>query len=176
MIGYDHRVWRRHHANGAAMSDLSFQTSWETTRKQPGTGGVLVNFTGGRHGVALGQGTARQQAEAATAALDQVFPGLAAARAGSREVRMHWPSHPWTLGSYACFGPGDWTGLRGVMGESVGGLHFAGEHCALDTQGFMEGGCESGETAARAVLARAGLAAPAMARTQRQWSMATAGS
>jgi monoamine oxidase len=176
MIGYDHRVWRRHHANGAAMSDLPFQTSWETTRKQPGTGGVLVNFTGGRHGVELGQGTARQQAEAATAALDRVFPGLAAARTGSREVRMHWPSHPWTLGSYACFGPGDWTGLRGAMGESVGGLHFAGEHCALDTQGFMEGGCESGETAARAVLARAGLAAPAVARRQAQWPMAAAGS
>jgi monoamine oxidase len=76
-----------------------------------------------------------------------------AARTGGREARFHWPSHPWTLGSYACFRPGDWTGLRGAMGESVDGLHFAGEHCALDTQGFMEGGCESGETAAQAVLA-----------------------
>jgi monoamine oxidase len=40
----------------------------------------------------------------------------------------------------------------------VGGLHFAGEHCALDTQGFMEGGCESGEIAAREVLAQRGVA------------------
>ena len=72
------------------------------------------------------------------------------------EARLHWPSHPWTLGSYACFRPGDWTGFRGAMGESVGGLHFAGEHCAPETQGFMEGGCESGETAAAAVLAALG--------------------
>ena len=44
--------------------------------------------------------------------------------------------------------PNDWSTLRGVMGEPVGPLFFAGEHCALDTQGFMEGGCESGQLAA----------------------------
>jgi len=158
MIGYDRRVWREHQANGASMSDLAYQTSWDTTRKQPGNGGVLTNFTGGRHGVELGQGSPKQQADAATGDLDRVFPGLAAARTGAREARFHWPSHRWTLGSYACFGPGDWSGIRGVMGESVGGLHFAGEHCALETQGFMEGGCESGELAAKAVLAQRGIA------------------
>ena len=164
MIGYDRRVWREHDANGASMSDLSYQTTWDTTRKQAGTGGVLTNFTGGRHGVELGQGTPRQQAERATADLDRLFPGIAAARTGARETRFHWPSHPWSLGSYACLRPGDWTGIRGAMGESVGGLHFAGEHCALDTQGFMEGGCESGETAARAVLAQRGVATHAAIR------------
>ncbi|HEY0662353.1 MAG TPA: FAD-dependent oxidoreductase, partial [Lysobacter sp.] len=108
MIGYDRRVWRESHdANGASMSDLAYQTTWDTTRKQPGVGGVLTNFTGGRHGAGLGAGTAKQQADAATAALDRVFPGVAAARAGAREVRMHWPSQPWVRGSYACFRPGD---------------------------------------------------------------------
>lgn len=156
MIGYGKRVWRERGANGASMSDLPFQTTWETSRKQAGEGGVLTNFTGGRHGVELGQGTPKHQADLATAAIEKMFPGAIAARAGAREARFHWPSHPWTLGSYACFRPGDWTGLRGAMGESVGGLHFAGEHCALDTQGFMEGGCESGEAAAQAALAYSG--------------------
>ncbi len=159
MIGYDRCVWREQKANGASMSDLAYQTTWDTTRKQPGSGGVLTNFTGGSHGVALGQGSAKQQADAATRDLDRVFPGLAAARTGAREARFHWPSHRWALGSYSCFRPGDWSSLRGVMGESVGGLHFAGEHCALETQGFMEGGCESGELAAQAVLAQRGIAA-----------------
>ncbi|HEY0505024.1 MAG TPA: FAD-dependent oxidoreductase [Lysobacter sp.] len=36
-------------------------------------------------------------------------------------------------------------------------MHFAGEHCALETQGFMEGGCESGEIAAQEVLAQLGI-------------------
>jgi monoamine oxidase len=119
---------------------------------------VLTNFTGGHHGLALGGGTPRQQADVAVASLERVFPGVAAARAGAREARMHWPSQPWVRGSYACFRPGDWSSLRGVMGEAVGGLHFAGEHCALDAQGFMEGGCESGEIAAREVLAQRGVA------------------
>ncbi|HEU0305426.1 MAG TPA: FAD-dependent oxidoreductase [Lysobacter sp.] len=156
MIGFDRRVWRTHGANGASMSDLPYQTTWDTSRKQAGNGGVLTNFTGGRHGLALGGGTARQQADAAVAALERVFPGVAAARAGAREARMHWPSQPWVRGSYACLRPGDWSTLRGVMGEAVGGLHFAGEHCALETQGFMEGGCESGEIAAREVLTQRG--------------------
>jgi monoamine oxidase len=157
MIGFDRRTWRAHGANGASMSDLAYQTSWETSREQAGEAGILTNFTGGRHGVELGQGTPRQQAERAVADLEQLFPGIAAARANNRQARFHWPSHPWTLGSYACFRPGDWSGLRGAIGESVGGLHFAGEHCASETQGFMEGGVESGELAAAAVLAQRGL-------------------
>jgi monoamine oxidase len=167
MIGFDRRVWRGHGANGASMSDLPYQTTWETSRKQDGNGGVLTNFTGGRHGLALGEGTAKQQADAAAAALERVFPGAAAARAGAREVRMHWPSQPWVRGSYACLRPGDWSSLRGVMGEAVGGLHFAGEHCALDTQGFMEGGCESGEIAAREVLAQRGISRFPFARLRK---------
>ena len=157
MIGFDRRVWREHGANGASMSDLAFQTTWDTSRKQPG-GGVLTNFTGGRHGLALGEGTPKAQADAAARDLDRLWPGALAARAGAREVRMHWPTNPWALGSYACLRPGDWSTLRGVIGASVGHLHFAGEHCAPDTQGFMEGGCESGETAAAAVLAARGQA------------------
>ncbi|KGQ18256.1 Monoamine oxidase [Lysobacter dokdonensis DS-58] len=152
MIGYDRRAWRAHDANGASMSDLPYQTTWDTSRKQPGEAGTLTNFTGGRHGVELGKGTPRMQADAATAALDRVWPGLAALRTNPREARFHWPTHPWSMGSYACLRPNDWSTLRGVMGESVGRLHFAGEHCALDTQGFMEGGCESGQLAAQAVL------------------------
>src|SRR3546814_17091095 len=75
MIGYDRRVWRAHGANGASFSDLPFQTTWDTTRKQPGTGGVLTNFTGGRHGLELGQGTPKQPADAATAANEHLVPG-----------------------------------------------------------------------------------------------------
>jgi monoamine oxidase len=161
MIGFERRSWREHGANGASMIDLAYQTTWDTSRKQAGTAGALTNFTGGRHGIAIGQGTPKQQAEVAVRDLERVFPGIAAARGNAREARMHWPSNPWVLGSYACFRPGDWAGLGGVMGESVGGLHFAGEHCAVDAQGFMEGGCESGELAALAVLEQRGTRARA---------------
>lgn len=158
MIGFDERVWRtRHQRNGSTYADLPFQTTWETTRLQPGRSGALTNFTGGQHGVELGQGSAKEQADKAARELDAIFPGIAAARGNGREVRMHWPTQPWAQGSYACYTVGTWTTLRGAVGESVGRLHFAGEHAAMDTQGFMEGGCESGEIAASAVLAGRGV-------------------
>jgi monoamine oxidase len=39
------------------------------------------------------------------------------------------------------------------VGAPAGRLHFAGEHCSLESQGFMEGACETGERAARAITA-----------------------
>lgn len=159
MIGFDSRPWRStHRANGSVLAELPFQLCWETSRKQAGAAGVLTNFTGGRHGLEIGSGTAAEQAAAVVADLERVFPGVAAARAGMTEARFHWPSNPWVKGSYACYLPGQWTTICGAEGESVGDLHFCGEHCSLAAQGYMEGGCETGEAAAEAVLARLGRA------------------
>ncbi|HQX66597.1 MAG TPA: FAD-dependent oxidoreductase, partial [Dokdonella sp.] len=153
MIGFNERVWRtRHSLGGASYSDLPCQTTWETSRMQAGAAGILTNFVGGRHGLEIGSGSPRSQADLACSQLEAIFPGLSDARAGMREARMHWPTQPWTLGSYACFRPGQWTTLRGAISERVGNLHFAGEHCAFDNQGFMEGGVETGEWAAQAIL------------------------
>jgi monoamine oxidase len=155
MIGFGERVWRTRHASGGATySDLPLQTTWETSRMQAGAAGILTNFVGGRHGVDVGSGTPKQQADAAAAQLEAIWPGIAAARDGAREARFHWPTHAWTKGSYACFTPGQWTTLRGAVGERVGDLHFAGEHCAFDNQGFMEGGVETGEWVAAAIAGR----------------------
>ncbi len=153
MVGFNERVWRtRHQSNGSTYSDLPYQTTWETTRLQPGKGGVLTNFVGGRHGLALGEKTPRFQADKLARELDAVFPGAAAARASAKEARFHWPSNRWVRGSYLCLTPGQWTTLRGVIGESVGRLYFAGEHCSMENQGFMEGGCETGAMAAAEIL------------------------
>ncbi|HEU4628554.1 MAG TPA: NAD(P)/FAD-dependent oxidoreductase [Gemmatimonadaceae bacterium] len=158
MIGFTERVWRtRHGSNGSTLADLPYQLTWETSRLQSGASGVLTNFTGGRHGISLGSGTAAEQAALTTRDLERVFPGVQAARASATEARFHWPSFPWTKGSYASYRPGQWTALRGAEGEPVGNLHFAGEHCSLAAQGFMEGGCETGERAAEAILAARGV-------------------
>jgi monoamine oxidase len=153
MIGFSERVWRTRHASaGATYSDLPYQTTWETSRMQAGKSGILTNFVGGRHGVEIGMDSPKAQADLTARQLDAVFPGISDARTGMREARMHWPTFPWTLGSYACFRPGQWTTIRGAIGERVGNLHFAGEHCAFDNQGFMEGGVETGEWAAQAIV------------------------
>jgi len=153
MIGFEERIWHTRHASaGSTYSDLPLQTTWETSRMQAGAAGILTNFTGGRHGVAIGAGTPKQQADAVAAQLEAIWPGIAAARGQAREARFHWPTHAWAKGSYACFAPGQWTTLRGAIGEPAGQLHFAGEHCAFENQGFMEGGVESGEAVAAVLL------------------------
>jgi len=152
MVGFSSRVWReRHRTNGSVLTDLPFQLTWETSRAQSGRAGILTNFTGGAHGVELGQGTAAEQATRLVTDLERVFPGVTAAREGMKEVRFHWPSHPWTRGSYAGYLVGQWTAFGGAEGEPVDGLYFAGEHCSRYAQGFMEGGCETGEGAAKQV-------------------------
>ena len=152
MVGFSSRVWReRQKSNGSVLTDLPFQLTWETSRFQSGQAGILTNFTGGAHGVELGQGTDTEQAARLVADLERVFPGATAARAGMKEVRFHWPSFPWTRGSYASYLTGQWTGIAGAEGEAVDRLYFAGEHCSRDAQGFMEGGCETGERAAKEI-------------------------
>lgn len=165
MVGFAERVWRAtHRSNGSVTTDLPFQCTWETSRAQAGAAGVLTNFTGGDRGLALGQGTARDQADAFVRDLETVFPGAAAARAGMKEVRFHWPSHPWTRGSYAAYLVGQWTTIAGAEAEAVGPLRFAGEHCSLVAQGFMEGGCETGEAVAAGLLEELGMKKNALRR------------
>lgn len=160
MVGFSRRAWREtHRTNGSTLSDLPFQLVWETSRAQAGRSGILTNFTGGRHGMAVGEGSATAQAADLVSHLERIYPGIASQRDGMREVRMHWPTHAWTRGSYAGYRTGQWTTLRGAEGLSAGRLRFAGEHCSLDAQGFMEGGCETGDAAARMVLRDRGVRA-----------------
>jgi monoamine oxidase len=165
MVGFADRVWRNvHRSNGSVSTDLPFQSTWETSRAQAGAAGILTNFTGGDHGVDLGRGSAADQAAEMVRALETVFPGVAASRTGMKEVRFHWPSHPWTRGSYASYLVGQWTTICGAEAEAVGPLRFAGEHCSLAAQGFMEGGCETGEAAAEAILEDMGVKKAALRR------------
>jgi monoamine oxidase len=159
MIEFQRRVWREDaRSDGSTFSDLPYQTTWETTRAQrEGGGGVLVNFVGGQRGVKLGRGTPEDQAASCVQNLEHVFPGISAVRSRRRGVRFHWPSNPWVQGSYVCLRPGDWTRFAGAFDAAVGRLRFAGEHCSRYAQGFMEGGCESGERVARTLLAELGV-------------------
>jgi monoamine oxidase len=118
---------------------------------------VLATFVGGARGVELGRGTVEERAAECVQHLERVYPGIAAARAGMSQVRFHWPSNPWVHGSYVCLRPGDWTKFGGVFETPVGRLRFAGEHCSRYAQGFMEGGCETGERVARELMAELGV-------------------
>lgn len=156
MVGFSDRVWRAAGSNGSSYTDLGYQATWETSRLQPGTSGILTNFTGGTPGVDAGVGTPEERMADFLDMFDQVFPGAKAAGNG-KVARFHWPTHPQTLGSYSCYRVGQYTTITGAEAVPVGTLHFAGEHTNLDAQGYMEGAALSGAVAADEIAAALGV-------------------
>lgn len=153
--GLASRPWRAEGLSGEAFSDEAFQLCWDSSRFQAGTAGVFAMYSGGAPGVRVGEGTAESQVARLLPGADRAFPGVAAAY-GGKAARFHWPTHPLTKGSYACYTPGQWTTIAGAEGRRVGRLFFAGEHTSYDFQGYMNGGAQSGKDAAAEILALVG--------------------
>jgi monoamine oxidase len=153
-VGYKERTWRKNGWLGGFHTDGAVQGGWDHTQTQAGDACGLTVFQGGRAGVELGAGTPLSRADAFADELEALFPGSRAARNG-RVGAFHWPTYPLSLGSYSCYRTGQWTGIGGEEGRSVGDLHFAGEHCSAEFQGYMNGGAETGRLAAEAILRKA---------------------
>jgi len=161
ITGYRSRIWREIYQSTASVyTDLGFQNSWEPTPFAPTGNGLVTNFTGGKQGLAIGSGTPEDQAQRFLGQFERVFPGVSNLRSG-KAVRAYWPGERFSKGSYSCYLVGQWTQMYGVEGERVGNLYFAGEHTSLENQGYMEGGCETGQRAAFEILQDLGLVASA---------------
>ncbi len=156
MLGFERRVWRDLGFGGNAYSDQPYQSCWDNSRLQNTVVGGLTLYSGGQPGVAVGQGTPQEQAARMLPGVNQTFPGAAAAFTG-QVVRFHWPTYPWTKGSYTSYAPGQWTTIHGAEILPVGNLFFAGEHCSYQYQGYMNGGAETGATAAGWILEQVGI-------------------
>lgn len=152
---FKERVWRtRYGASGQLFTDYPFQNQWEPKRTPEGIGGPLSNYTGGKQGLAVGRGTVESQVGAWLGDLEKIWPGIRAAQDTQvAPVRAFWSTEPWVKGSYSAYRVGQWTAFSGAEAEAVGGLHFCGEHTSVDAQGYMEGGCASGERVAEEILA-----------------------
>jgi monoamine oxidase len=152
-LPFQDRIWRsRYHSTISTYSDLDFQNTWESARYGVGASGWLTNLRGGRQGLALGEGRVEAQTEKLLNDFEGIFPGITAAQQG-KGVRSLWATEPYALGSYSCYLPGQWTAIGGAEGERVGNIWFAGEHCSPGSQGYMNGACETGERAAREIVA-----------------------
>lgn len=150
MLGFNSRIWKTQGFKGDSFSDESYQSGWDNSELQGGVAGGYTFYSGGAPGVNLANGTAQQQAANHLPGFNKVFPGAQAAF-NTNAVRFHWPTYPFTKGSYACYKVGQWTTIAGAEIKPIGNLFFAGEHCSLDFQGFMNGGAETGRRAAHAI-------------------------
>jgi monoamine oxidase len=160
------RLWNTEGAwglsNGATYADTGYQNTWDVTRGQTGATGILVDYTGGDTAGALSAGTpyasAETSAKVVTLAqrflkqLEPVFPGIT--RQWNRKATLSTPMLDPNLNcSYSYWKVGQYVGFSGWEGLRQGNIHFAGEHCSQDFQGYMEGGASTGVAAANEILA-----------------------
>ncbi|GGN76449.1 hypothetical protein GCM10010112_48550 [Actinoplanes lobatus] len=148
---FSERVWNRLGYTGEVFTDLGFQNTWEVTRGQTGTAGVLVNFTGGSAGADFATLNTAEYAKRFLAQAEPTVPGLTTSWNGKATLQ-YWTAYPWTRGSYSYYAPGQYTTITGVEEEAVNGCHFAGEHTSLEYQGYLNGAVETGRRAAQEII------------------------
>ncbi|HEY4411738.1 MAG TPA: NAD(P)/FAD-dependent oxidoreductase [Gaiellaceae bacterium] len=160
-VQFNSRIWNAQGSTGSIYTDLPFQTSWDVTRAQSGATGILVEYPGANTAQSLGQSnpyttTANNPAVTKAAQtylqeLEAVYPGISAQWNGKAMLSTPF-TDPNLLCSYSYWKPGQYTGFSGYEKMRQGNIHFAGEHCSINFQGFMEGGAQEGIRAANEVL------------------------
>jgi len=133
--------------NGFIITDLDIQTLWDASLGQTGSSGLLVDYTSGPRGAAYAPPAAystaadsvkvQRYAQRCIEQMERVFPGTSAHYTG-RAALSYPTGDPYLLGGYE--------------GVRQGPIHFAGEHCSVEAQGFMEGGAKEGTRAAQEIL------------------------
>jgi monoamine oxidase len=137
-------------SNGTFYSDLGFQNLWDSSRAQPGDAGIITNYLG----IKPGSTDAKSALDAFRADLPKMSQKMAESIDPNAVVSWFWSVYPYTLGSYASAKVGQYTTMLEVASEPAlkGRLQFAGEHTSSDFLGFMNGGVESGNRAAKALI------------------------
>ncbi len=151
LMGFNERFWAANNYSGGILTDLPLQLVWENCHVRNPNGSGLTMFYGGKTAAVIKnmsddglRAEFMKHLHAVWKFPDTITP--------NRLVRMHWPDQPFIKASYSFLGKGQWTEFYGVAGESVGKLHFAGEHCSIEHQGYLNGGAETGRLAAERIL------------------------
>jgi monoamine oxidase len=160
-VQFRSRLWNADASTGSLYSDLPFQSGWDVTRGQSGKAGILVEYPGAN----VSQSLAQQNPYSTTgnnpnvvkatqsflAQIEPIYPGITAQWNGKAMLSTPF-TDPNFLCSYSYWKPGQYTGFSGYEGMRQGNIHFAGEHCSINFQGFMEGGASEGVRAANEIL------------------------
>jgi monoamine oxidase len=165
-LQFDSRFWNTRGpwgiGNGSTYSDTGYQNTWDVTRAQDGSTGILVDYTGGGVPLASFGGNPADPKVAARFArtflsqIEPVFPGITQRWNGRATLDVPL-TDPFLLGSYSYWKVGQYTAFAGYekarQPDPVdGNIHFAGEHCSQDFQGYMEGGASEGARAAGEII------------------------
>ena len=168
-LQFDERYWNRRGpwgvSDGDAYTDVGIQDTWEPTVGQPGRKGILNDYSGGDlagsyrptqpYSTAADDTRVKGYARASLKRLEPVFPGIsrhwngrAILSAPFLDPNLRCAYSYWRVGQYSSI-----AGYERVRQGPRGQIHFAGEHCSVDWQGYMEGAAREGIRAANEVLA-----------------------
>jgi monoamine oxidase len=160
-VQFGSRLWNAYGSTGSLYSDLPFQSGWDVTRAQAGATGILVEYPGANVSQSMAQSTPYSTAasnpnvasltQQFLSQIEPIFPGISAQWNGKAMLSTPF-TDPNFLCSYSYWKPGQYTGFSGYEGMRQGNIHFAGEHCSINFQGFMEGGAQEGQRAANEIL------------------------
>ena len=160
-VQFSSRLWNAQGSTGSIYTDLPLQTSWDVTRGQSGATGILVEYPGANTALALGQSSpytttgtnpaVKKAVQTYLQQLEAIYPGISAGWNGKAMLSTPF-TDPNLLCSYSYWKPGQYTGFSGYEKMRQGNIHFAGEHCSINFQGYMEGGAQEGIRAANEVL------------------------
>lgn len=152
ILGVNQRVWTKTGASGGLQTDLSLGGGWDSSRMQPYENGSFTVFGGGKPGLMIQEQQQEDLVNTFVPELDKAFPGFAKTYNG-KVFKFSWQNYPHNLGSYSSYKTGQWSTFGGVEAEPVGKIFFAGEHCDIEFQGYMNGGARSGRKAAESLAA-----------------------
>lgn len=160
-VQFNSRPWYATGSDGSLYSDLPFQSGWEVSRGQGGASGILVEYPGANVSQSMGQknpySTTANNSAVTTytnqflSQLEAIYPGITAQWNGKAMLSTPFTDPNFNC-SYSYWKPTQYVGFSGYEGMRMGNIHFAGEHCSVNFQGFMEGGAQEGQRAANEIL------------------------
>jgi monoamine oxidase len=131
------------------LTDMPITCTWPPNLQQAGPYDMVTVYTGADAGAVFSKMDDETRMQVAIAQVEHICPGSAQYVVAAQTIA--WQNEPFTLGSYAAFGPGEVLAYWDLLRRPVEGLFFAGEHVASH-QGYMEGAVESGQRAAREII------------------------
>jgi monoamine oxidase len=164
-VQFSSRLWNGTGAwpgisNGSTYADTGYQNTWDVSRGQAGASGILVDYTGGNVAGSFRPSTpysdasnpaTRAYARTFLGQLEPVYPGITAQWNGKATLSVPTLDPNLNL-SYSYWRVGQYTAFSGYEKKRQGNIHFAGEHCSQDFQGYMEGGASEGVRAGGDIL------------------------
>jgi monoamine oxidase len=144
---YSNRFWNDETFD--AITDGPIHYLYHATKNQAGPKGVLISYSTGDKAEVIAKQSDQWRSNLMTDTLQPAFSNTKELLL--KQVNYYWGNDPYTRGSYAVYGKGQWFTVRPVLAAPFERVLFAGEHLA-DWQGFMEGAVVTGEQAADEVL------------------------